>query len=238
MFGYEKGAFTGAVINKPGRFEIAHEGTLFLDEIGEMPLHLQAKLLGVLQDSAFERVGGVKTIKVDLRLITATNIDLHAAVEASRFRSDLFYRLHVVPIHIPALRERKDDIMLLSDYFLRKFRTKYQKKVNLAPEATAALINYKWPGNIRELENVMEHMIVMSEGEILGPEQLPGEVRGIAKKIESSALKEKIDGMSHAAEKQMIIEALDKTAQNRTKAAELLGISRRTLQNKIKEYKL
>ena len=129
LFGHEKGAFTGAVTNKPGRFEIAHQGTLFLDEIGEIPLHLQTKLLGVLQDKSFERLGGVKTIKVDVRIITATNQDLPSAVQSGKFRSDLFYRLNVVPIHIPPLRERKDDLIPLVNYFLDKFASKYGKKI-------------------------------------------------------------------------------------------------------------
>ena len=179
LFGYEKGAFTGAVTNKPGRFEIAHQGTIFLDEIGEMPVHLQAKLLGVLQDRAFERVGGVKTIKVDIRIISATNQDLQSAIQSSKFRSDLFYRLNVVPIHIPPIRERKDDLIPLIDYFLKKFKTKYQKKItSLSPEIIAAFSNYNWPGNIRELENVLERMILMSETDTLSLNQLPIEIRG------------------------------------------------------------
>jgi len=164
LFGYEKGAFTGAVTNKPGRFEIAHQGTLFLDEIGEIPLHLQAKLLGVIQDKAFDRVGGVKTIKVDIRIIAATNQDLHSAVQLGKFRSDLFYRLNVVPIHIPPLRERIGDLIPLVDYFRKKFTAKYHKRIdNIPPEVMATMSHYGWPGNIRELENVLERMILMSE---------------------------------------------------------------------------
>ena len=239
LFGYERGAFTGAVTTKPGRFEIAHRGTIFLDEIGEIPLHLQAKLLNVLQDRAFERLGGVKTIKVDIRIITATNKDLQAAAKSGAFRSDLFYRLNVVPIHIPPLRERKDDIIPLVDYFLKKYKTKYQKDVaHFSPEVIAAFANYDWPGNIRELENVLERMVVMSESDTVSLDQMPAEIRGIVPIIETSTLKEKIDTISHATENQIIIDALNKTNQNRTKAAELLGISRRTLQNKIKEYGL
>jgi DNA-binding NtrC family response regulator len=239
LFGYEKGAFTGAVTNKPGRFEIAHQGTIFLDEIGEMSPHLQAKLLSVVQDKAFERVGGVKTIKVDIRIISATNQDLQSGVQSGKFRSDLFYRLNVVPIHIPPIRERKDDLIPLIDYFLKKFKTKYQKKItSLSPEIIAAFSNYNWPGNIRELENVLERMILMSETDTISLNQLPIEIRGTGSIIETSTLREKIDIISHVTEKQMIIDALSKTNQNRTKAAKLLGISRRTLQNKIKEYGL
>jgi two-component system response regulator AtoC len=238
LFGYERGAFTGAVTSKPGRFEIAHKGTIFLDEIGEIPLHLQAKLLNVLQDRAFERLGGVKTIKVDIRIIAATNIDLQNAVRSGKFRSDLFYRLNVVPITISPLRERKDDLIPLVGYFLKKFTTKYQKIIHILPEVIAAFSDYDWPGNIRELENVMERMVVMSETDKLVLDHLPAEIRGTKTQVEASTFKEKIDSISRVTEKQMIIDALNKTDQNRTKAAQLLGISRRTLQNKIKEYGL
>jgi len=239
LFGHEKGAFTGAVTTKPGRFEIAHEGTILLDEIGEMPLHLQAKLLGVIQDKSFDRVGGVKTIKVDIRIIAATNQDLQTAIQSGKFRSDLFYRLNVVPIHIPPLRERKDDLIPLVGYFLKKFTGKYLKKINnVSPEVMATFSNYGWPGNIRELENVLERMVLMSETDTLTPDQLPAEIRGTVTTVEAPTLKEKVETVSQMTEKQMIIDALDKTNQNRTKAAELLGISRRTLQNKIKEYGL
>jgi DNA-binding NtrC family response regulator len=239
LFGYEKGAFTGAVTNKPGRFEIAHQGTILLDEMGEIPLHLQAKLLGVIQDKSFDRVGGVKTIKVDIRIIAATNQDLQSAVQSGKFRSDLFYRLNVVPIHIPPLRERKDDLIPLVGYFLKIFTAKYCKKINnVSPEIMATFSNYDWPGNIRELENVLERMVLMSETDTLTLDQLPAEIRGTVTTVESPTLKEKIDTISQMTEKQMIIDALNKTNQNRTKAANLLGISRRTLQNKIKEYGL
>jgi two-component system response regulator AtoC len=239
LFGYERGAFTGAVTSKPGRFEIAHKGSIFLDEIGEIPLHLQAKLLNVLQDRAFERLGGVKTIKVDLRIIAATNIDLQDAVQSGKFRSDLFYRLNVVPITIPPLRERKDDLIPLIDYFLNKFMKKYKKKISrVSTEVIAAFTNYNWPGNIRELENVIERMVVMSETDTLGIGHVPSEIKGTMTSIEKTPFKEKIDSISRITERQMIIDALNRTNQNRTKAAQLLGISRRTLQNKIKEYGL
>jgi DNA-binding NtrC family response regulator len=239
LFGHEKGAFTGAVTTKPGRFEIAHKGTILLDEIGEMPLHLQAKLLGVIQDKSFDRVGGVKTIKVDTRIIAATNQDLQTAIQEGKFRADLFYRLNVVPIHIPPLRERKDDLIPLVGYFLKKFKGKYLKKINnVSPEIMATFSHYDWPGNIRELENVLERMVLMSETDTLTLDQLPAEIRGTVPTVESPTLKEKIDTISQVTEKQMIIDALNKTNQNRTRAAKLLGISRRTLQNKIKEYRL
>ncbi len=239
LFGYEKGAFTGAVTSKPGRFEIAHQGTLFLDEIGEIPIHLQAKLLAVLQDKAFERVGGVKTTRVDLRIVAATNADLHAAIHSGKFRSDLFYRLNVVPIHIPPLRERKDDLVSLVDYFLNKFCAKYEKRASgISPDVMAAFGSYDWPGNIRELENVLERMVLMSETEKIGYDQLPPEIHKVEPTSQNSSLKVKMEDISRVTEKQMIIDALNRTNQNRTRAAELLGISRRTLQNKIKEYGL
>ncbi|HSB05390.1 MAG TPA: sigma-54 dependent transcriptional regulator [Thermodesulfobacteriota bacterium] len=239
LFGYEKGAFTGAITSKPGRFEIAHLGTLFLDEIGETPLHLQAKLLGVIQDKAMERVGGLKTIKIDIRIIAATNMDLHSAVQSGKFRSDLFYRLNVVPIHIPPLRERKEDLIPLVAYFLKTFAEKYRKRLaDLSLEVMAAFSGYDWPGNIRELENVLERMVLMTDTETLGLNQLPSEIRGTVPAPQTSSLKEKMEDISRVTEKQMIIDALNKTNQNRTRAAELLGISRRTLQNKIREYGL
>lgn len=239
LFGYEKGAFTGAVTNKPGRFELAHKGTILLDEIGEMALHLQAKLLEAIQDKSFNRVGGIKTIKVDARIIAATNQDLQSAIQAGKFRSDLYYRLNVVLIQIPPLRERKEDLVPLINYFLKKFSMKYKKRVeNVSPEVMASFSHYHWPGNIRELENVLERMVLMSESETLTPDQLPAEIRGTAPHVEAPTLKEKIEAISHLTEKQMIIEALNKMGQNRTRTARLLGISRRTLQNKIKEYGL
>jgi two-component system response regulator AtoC len=238
LFGYERGAFTGAITSKPGRFEIANKGTVFLDEIGEIPLHLQTKLLNVLQDRAFERLGGVKTIRVDIRIIAATNIDLQAAVQSGKFRSDLFYRFNVVPIQIPPLRERKDDLIPLTQYLLNKFTGKYKKKRDISPEVLAAFTNYSWPGNIRELENVLERMIVMSENDTLDIDQVPLEIKGEVTSHEPSTFKEKMNSISRVTEKKMIIDALNKTNQNRTKAAHLLGISRRTLQNKIKEFGL
>ncbi len=239
LFGYERGAFTGAVTSKPGRFELAHEGTIFLDEIGDMPLQLQSRLLTVLQDKSFERVGGVKTIKVDVRIIAATNKDLQADVQAGKFRADLFYRLNVIPLRIPPLRERKDDIVPLLDHFLKKFASRHGKRTkSIQPEVTATLLRHDWPGNIRELENTIERMVLMSDAEVVGPELLPAELRGAAESGVPSGFKERLDDIVCTSEKQMIMDALNKTGQNRTKAAELLGISRRTLQNKIKEYGL
>jgi two-component system response regulator AtoC len=179
LFGYEKGAFTGAVGAKPGRFELAHNGTLFLDEIGEIPVEMQVKLLRVLQESEFERVGGIKTIKVDVRLVAATNRDLHAEVAAAAFREDLYYRLNVVPIHLPPLRERRDDIPLLVGHFIGRFNERLKKQVTgIEPDAVFRLTAYSWPGNIRELENVIERTILFCEGPTIRVIDLPGELMG------------------------------------------------------------
>jgi DNA-binding NtrC family response regulator len=238
LFGYEKGAFTGAASAKPGRFELADRGTLLLDEIGDMPLHLQSKLLSVLQDRAFERVGGVKTIRVDVRVIAATHRDLSALVGEGLFRADLYYRLNAIPIHIPPLRERAEDVAVLSEHLLEKFRTKYRRQANLLPEAASALVQYGWPGNVRELENILERMVLMSGTGQLGIEDVPGEIRGHWPDAAASTLKEKKEILGRTEERRLIIEALDKTDGNRTRAAKLLGISRRALQNKIKTYRI
>ena len=179
LFGYEKGAFTGAVGSKPGRFELAHGGSLFLDEIGEIPVEMQVKLLRVLQESEFERVGGIKTIKVDVRLITATNRDLAAEIAGGGFRDDLYYRLNVVPIHLPPLRERREDIPLLVDHFITRFNERLKKQITGAePQAIDALVSHGWPGNIRELENVIERTLLFSEGPLIRMADLPGELGG------------------------------------------------------------
>jgi len=238
LFGYEKGAFTGAVVTKPGRFELANGGTIFLDEIGELPLNLQAKLLGAIQDRAFERVGGVKTIRVDIRIVAATNIDLAAACQNGSFRSDLYYRLNVVPLCIPPLRERREDIVVLSEHFLARLMDKYGRRAGIPPEVLNAFISYDWPGNIRELENVIERMFVLSEGAILNADLLPAEMHSGNAAASDSSMKSRTEAVIRSAEKQMIANALNSTNQNRTHAAKVLNISRRTLQNKIKEFNL
>jgi DNA-binding NtrC family response regulator len=180
LFGYEKGAFTGAVGSKPGRFELAHGGTLFLDEIGEIPVEMQVKLLRVLQESEFERVGGIKTIKVDVRLLTATNRDLTAEIAAGNFRDDLYYRLNVVPIHLPALRERRQDIPMLVDHFIARFNDRLKKQITgVEPAAVDRLMAHNWPGNIRELENVIERTMLFCEGPQIWLEDLPAELGGV-----------------------------------------------------------
>jgi len=178
LFGYEKGAFTGAVVTKPGRFELAHKGTLFLDEVGELPKEMQVKLLRVIQEQTFERVGGLKTIKVDVRLITATNRNLFQDVKEGRFREDLFYRLNVLPIHLPALRERRDDIPTLIAYFVDRFRKKLGRDIQgLEDDVLDLLINYDWPGNIREMENLLERLVLMARGQTIAMADVPGEIK-------------------------------------------------------------
>jgi len=238
LFGHEKGAFSGAVFTKPGRFELANGGTIFLDEIGEMPLNLQAKLLAVIQDRAFERVGGVKTIRLDVRILAATNRDLAAECRKGTFRSDLFYRLNVVPLFIPPLRERREDVIPLTRYFVTRFEARYSRKVSIPPEVLNAFSGYHWPGNIRELENVIERMFVLSEGNLLEPSLLPPELRPGIQAAANSSFKSQTDAVTRSAEKQMIVDALRDAGQNRTHAAKVLGISRRTLQSKIKEFGL
>lgn len=247
LFGYEKGAFTGAVGAKPGRFELAHDGTLFLDEVAEMSLEMQVKLLRVLQEQEFERVGGVNTIHVDVRIIAATNKDLESEVKLGRFREDLYYRLNVVPIRLPALRERREDIEPLVKFFLTEFNTKLKKSITgMTPPTLAALKLYPWPGNIRQLENVLERMVLMSEGSVLYPEDLPEEVvnsledKSILRADDGAfpSFKEQVRKQTQAVERGLIEKALEETGRNVTRAAEKLGLSRKGLQLKMKELGL
>ena len=239
LFGHEKGAFTGAVSSKPGRFELADGGTLFLDEVAEIPPPVQVKLLTALQDRAFERVGGVKTLKVDIRIIAAGNRDLEALVDEGKFRSDLFYRLNVVPISIPPLRERKDDIALQADHFLDKFRSSHGKQVDaIGPDIMAAFQGYNWPGNTRELENVIERLVLMSEAGHLDARDLPPAIRDAASEDRTGDLRESVEDVARVTEKRLIVQALEQSGGNRTRAAKTLGISRRTLYKKMKEYGL
>lgn len=190
LFGHEKGSFTGAAGQKPGRFEMAHTGTLFLDEIGDIPAPVQMKLLRVLQEREFERVGGIKTIKVDVRLVTATNQNLEKEVEEGRFRGDLYYRLQVVQIFLPPLRERKEDIPLLAEHFIEKYNKENNKDIKyVGPEALEMMLNYRWPGNIRELENVMERAIVLAESNanLITPDLLPISVQAYKPELEKQA---------------------------------------------------
>jgi len=230
LFGHEKGAFTGAISRRIGRFEMADGGTIFLDEIGEMDLSIQTKLLRVLQEKEFERVGSSKTIKVDARILTATNKDLKREVKEGRFREDLFYRINVFNIDVPPLRERKEDIPLLVEHFINKYNKILNKRVKkVSAKAMDFLIDYNYPGNIRELENIIERSIIMAKDEIIDENYFYF--------IEQERKFEK-KGTLKDVEKELIIKYLIQNKGNRTKTAESLGISRRSLQNKIKEYQI
>jgi len=242
LFGHEKGAFTGATHARMGRFELAHGGTIFLDEIGELSLSLQVKLLRVLQEREFERVGGNRTIHVDVRIIAATNQDLETMVEERRFRQDLFYRLNVIPIVIPPLRERRTDIPLLIDHFLTRFnQSKHTEVVGLDDEALRLLIEYDWPGNIRELENMMERMAVLKKRGILSSEDLPQKIsrKSIIPELKEQFIRLSEDGIHLSREveqyeKHLIMEALKKANGVTARAAQLLHLNRTTLVEKLK----
>lgn len=235
LFGHEKGAFTGALYTKKGRFELADGGTIFLDEIGEMSIPTQTKILRVLQEREFEPVGGTKTVKVDVRIISATNKDLEEEVQRGRFRDDLYYRINVVPITIPPLRERKEDIPLLAEHFLRIYSEKNKRMIkDFEPRVMDAFMRYGWPGNVRELENIVERTVIMGRGDMIALEDLPPTIVGSQQEEDrttpptATALRD--------VEREAIIRTLHQTGGNRTKAADILGITRKTLQNKIKEY--
>jgi DNA-binding NtrC family response regulator len=237
LFGHEKGAFTGAVERRIGRFELADGGTLFLDEVSELEPSIQVKLLRVLEERAFERVGGAKTLQVDVRLVAATNKDLKKLVSNGKFRDDLFYRLSVVTIDLPPLRERRDDIPLLVKAFLDEFGRENGKQVReLTPEALNVLLAYDWPGNVRELRNAIEQMVVLARAERLTVRDMPAVIRGSADLTKINVVRA---GMTvEEAERQLIVQALKETNGNRTKAAQKIGISRRTLHRKLKEFGL
>ncbi|MGA2137498.1 MAG: sigma-54 dependent transcriptional regulator [Verrucomicrobiia bacterium] len=237
LFGHEKGAFTGAVERRIGRFELADGGTLFLDEVSELEPSIQVKLLRVLEERAFERVGGAKTLQVDVRLVAATNKDLKKLVSEGKFRDDLFYRLSVVTIDLPPLRERRDDIPLLVKAFLDEFGRENSKQVReLTPEALNVLLAYDWPGNVRELRNAIEQMVVLARAERLTVRDMPAAIRGSADLTKINVVRA---GMTvEEAERQLIVQALKETNGNRTKAAQKIGISRRTLHRKLKEFGL
>jgi DNA-binding NtrC family response regulator len=241
LFGHERGAFTGAVTARAGRFELAHGGTLFLDEVGELPKDMQVKLLRVLQDRTFERVGGMRSMTVDVRLVAATNRDLLAEVGAGRFREDLYYRLNVVPIQLPPLRERLDDLPLLVDHFIRRFNKRLGRSVEGAsPAALSALMAWRWPGNIRELENLMERAVLLTEARQVGPSDLPGLDAGPAptRDIEELGLKEYVRVYTAQLERARIQRVLRESSGNVTHASRKLGISRKSLQMKMKDYGL
>ncbi|MBI5519347.1 MAG: sigma-54-dependent Fis family transcriptional regulator [Desulfovibrio sp.] len=259
LFGHEKGAFTHAIRSKPGRFELADGGTIFLDEIGEMDLSLQVKILRVLQEKEIERVGGTGSKKVDVRVVAATNRDLEVEVAAGRFREDLFYRLNVIPMHLPPLRERGEDIMALAEHFLRGFcREKDRKDLAVGSQARAMLAGYPWPGNVRELENFMERLSILCEGPQVTPADLPEKIQRAAgmepapapvaaavpqgfrwpelkdMRDKEMGLKEFLDEI----EERLLQEALAEAAGVKNQAAELLGIKRTTLIEKLKKRNL
>ncbi len=265
LFGHVRGAFTGAVNNRTGRFEAAHTGTIFLDEINSTTLHLQVKLLRVLQQKEFERVGDTETIRVDTRVIAASNCDLAEQVEAERFREDLYWRLNVVPVEIPPLRKRREDIPALVAHFLAYYSQVNERYVvHIQREAMQALQDYHWPGNVRELQNYVERAVIMSDSDELTLEQLPDYVSGIAKKPLSSSSKHRAmdfgsltaevvaEGIRTAppdagdlhqrivdcVEKELIIQVLGQCSQVQTKTAQRLGINRNTLHKKLKDYGL
>ena len=231
IFGHEKGAFTGATHQKKGRIERAHGGTLFLDEIGEIAPSVQIFLLRFLQDHCFERVGGEKVIAVDVRVLAATNRDLHHDVQAGRFRDDLFYRLNVIAIHLPSLRERKEDIALLAHHFLAKHNLKEHKNIqNFSSGAMQALLDHDWPGNVRQLENAISHAVVLSQGDLIRRKHLPRFLWEIGSNRTLTSLSE--------SERGLILEALQRSNWNKHEAARRLKISRSTLYSKMRRYEL
>ncbi|MBO4553990.1 sigma-54-dependent Fis family transcriptional regulator [bacterium] len=233
LFGHEKGAFTGAVAQRKGRFELADTGTIFLDEIGDMALETQAKILRALQQGTFERLGGTQTIKTDCRVIAATNKDLEAAVAAGRFREDLYYRLSVVPMPIPPLRERKEDIPALANYFLKKHSEKNRKHMKrIVQEAMDKLVAYDWPGNVRELSNCIERAVILSLGDDITLESLPNSIR------QSSSAPAGDLNIMEQAERSAILTALKSCGGNKSLAAEKLGINRKTLASKMQRYNI
>jgi len=245
FFGYRRGAFTGAVSDKAGKFEMAHGGTIFLDEIGDMSADLQVKVLRVLEEGEFERVGGHETIKVDARIIAATHRDLEEEVQKGNFREDLFYRLYVIPIMLPSLRERKSDIPFLVYHFLDEFAQKNQKAVmKVAEEAMQMLMNYPWYGNVRELKNLIERIVVLKDGDALQAEDLPEKIQMSEKPLgRSKDAATGDEGISFQTavsefEKALILTALEKTNWVKNRAADLLQIKRTTLVEKIKRYHL
>lgn len=240
LFGYEKGAFTGAEARKPGHFELANGGTLFLDEIGDMPLEVQAKLLRVLQDGTFQRLGGIRPLKVDVRVVAATNKDLAEEVTAQRFRQDLYYRLNVISLHLPALRERRDDIAILAVHFMRKFGVQNGKEISsIQPEALQQLQAYDWPGNVRELENVIERAVVLARGSTITPADLNLDAPvfvGLRSFSEHFVLPSNVTFAE--VERETIVQALQHSRGNRQAAARQLDIGVSTLYRKLKAYQL
>jgi two-component system response regulator AtoC len=244
LFGHERGAFTGAHRRKPGQFEYANNGTLYLDEIAELPLALQAKLLHVLQDFQFTRVGGNGVIEVDARVLAATNRDLEQAMARGEFREDLYYRLNVVEIHVPPLRERRDEIPLLVATFLERFNAQYGRQKQLAPETLARLMEHSWSGNVRELENAIRRMVVLTDGEqafaasLARPRNGQAPAAAAPTLIVTEGLRDIARRAARAAERKVLVEVLDRVQWNRAEASRILKVSYKTLLNKIAECEL
>lgn len=235
LFGFEKGAFTGAIRRKPGRFERADKGTIFLDEIGDLSTGVQTKLLRVLQDGSFERLGGTQPLKVDVRVITATNKNIEEEVQKGTFREDLYYRLNVIPIRMPALRERTEDIAPLLDSFLACFNATFGKKVTLSSETLTALFDYDYPGNVRELKNIVERLVGLASTDVITIDSLP---QHVAKQRVPNTNSASLSEVAAEAEKAHIMRTLKSAKGNKTRTAEILGISRKTLWEKIKLYNI
>jgi two-component system response regulator AtoC len=239
LFGYEKGAFTGAANQRIGMFELANEGTLFLDEISGLRLDLQAKLLRVLEGKEIRRLGAAKIIKIDVRLISATNIDLKQAVQEGKFRQDLYYRLNVLPIYLAPLRERREDIPLLIESFLKKFNQVFRRAITgLSKEALDYLVNYEWPGNVRELKNVVERLVALSDNDIITPKDLPFDIFIKGSLVKGFPSEGGLKKASQDFQKKYIEAVLERTGGNKVKAAKILGIHRNALMNKIKSLGL
>ncbi len=251
LFGHEKGAFTGATASKKGRFELADGGSLFLDEIGDLPLDLQAKLLRVLQERSFERVGGTRTVEVDVRIIAATHQDLEAAITRGRFREDLYYRLNVVPVLLPPLRDRREDIPLLTEHFLAKYNRENNRKVRITGRALQQMVNHDWPGNVRELENCIERVVIMARRRLILPEDLLLPVDAEADRSAASPARLPAPPKSEASapsagpiahlrdsERQQILRALSETEGVQIKAAQLLGITPRQLAYRLRKHQI
>jgi PAS domain S-box-containing protein len=237
LFGYERGAFTGAMKTKPGRFELAHHGTIFLDEIGDIPKSIQAKLLRVLEEQRFERLGGTRTIEVDVRILAATNKDLGAAVRQGDFRDDLYYRLNVVTIQLPPLRERMDDLPLLIEHFLKHFNQIFGKRIrSISPKAMECLLDYPWPGNIRELEHALEHAFIRGQGSVIKLEHLPESISQPGPELITRVID--LEHPLPELERALILELLRRFRGDRAQTATHLGISRTTLWRKMKRYGL
>ena len=243
LFGHEKGSFTDAKSRKKGLFELAEGGTIFLDEIGEMGVTLQSRLLRVLENKTFRRVGGVKDLRVNTRIISATNRDLKVSIKEGVFRNDLYYRLQVIPIHLPPLRERKEDITLLSNHFISMFNKEFKKNIKKAGKDVLKILKeYSWPGNVRELKNVIERAILLDAEDELLPEHIPAEISGACLDDDEKNGMEDLAGIGPMSiremEKILIMKTLDETGGNKSQAARILGISRQTLREKTKLYEM